>query len=190
MWWPPLSEPPAEEARLRGVHGALMAVLQRLPQFRLGPQPQQPPSAEGQLILDPTSAQSLNDLLFRVASERPEVDKTLRGRLREVCGLSQADVESLQMIGIYLVARESLREASGRGSELSGMYEDTRDRAAADLARYGLRRCALPSCDAQEPHPKFFKLCGRCRGVVYCCPEHSKEDWKRHKREDGCKAAS
>jgi hypothetical protein len=57
------------------------------------------------------------------------------------------------------------------------------------LARHGLRRCALPSCDAQEAHPKLFKLCGRCRGAAYCCAQHSKEDWKRHKREDGCAAA-
>jgi hypothetical protein len=60
---------------------------------------------------------------------------------------------------------------------------------AADAARHGLRRCALPACDAQEPHPKLFKLCGRCRGVAYCCAAHSVEDWKRHKREDGCAAA-
>jgi hypothetical protein len=62
--------------------------------------------------------------------------------------------------------------------------------AAADTARHGLRRCALPACDAQEPHPKLFKLCGRCRGAAYCCVAHSKEDWKRHKREGGCKAAA
>jgi hypothetical protein len=61
------------------------------------------------------------------------------------------------------------------------------ERGAADVARHGLRRCALPACDAQEAHPK---LCGRCRGTAYCCAGHSKEDWKRHKREDGCNAAS
>ena len=63
-------------------------------------------------------------------------------------------------------------------------------RAAADLARHGLRTCALPACGAKEPHHRFFKLCGRCRSVYYCCPEHSREDWKRHKREDKCKAAA
>jgi hypothetical protein len=61
--------------------------------------------------------------------------------------------------------------------------------AAVDTARHGLRRCALPACDAQEPHPKLFKLCGRCRGAAYCCAAHSVEDWKRHTREDGCNAA-
>ncbi len=62
--------------------------------------------------------------------------------------------------------------------------------AADDVARHGLRRCALPACNAQEAHPKLFKLCGRCRGAAYCCAQHSREDWTRHKREDGCKAAA
>jgi hypothetical protein len=61
-----------------------------------------------------------------------------------------------------------------------------RERAAADVARHGLRRCALPSCGAQEAHPKLFKLCGRCRAAAYCYAAHGKDDWKRHKRDDGC----
>jgi hypothetical protein len=58
--------------------------------------------------------------------------------------------------------------------------------AAADVARHGLRACALPSCGAVEAHPKFFKLCGRCHGVTYCGTAHCSQDWQRHKREDGC----
>ena len=62
--------------------------------------------------------------------------------------------------------------------------------AADDVARHGLRLCALPGCGAREAHPKHFKLCGRCRRVVYCSPAHQSEDWKRHKRADGgCKEA-
>jgi hypothetical protein len=72
---------------------------------------------------------------------------------------------------------------------LAAALGEYRERAATDVARYGLRRCALPSCSATEPEPKFFKLCGRCRGVAYCSAAHSKEDWKRHKREEGCQAA-
>ncbi len=37
-------------------------------------------------------------------------------------------------------------------------------------------------------YPKTYKLCGRCRGVAYCGAAHCAEDWKRHKREDGCAA--
>jgi hypothetical protein len=58
--------------------------------------------------------------------------------------------------------------------------------AAADVARHGLRCCALPSCGATEPHPKAHKICGRCRGAAYCCAAHSAQDWRRHKREDSC----
>jgi hypothetical protein len=57
---------------------------------------------------------------------------------------------------------------------------------AADVARHGLRSCALPACGATEQYRKTYKLCGRCRGAAYCCASHSKEDWKRHTREDGC----
>ena len=59
-------------------------------------------------------------------------------------------------------------------------------RAAADVASHELRGCALPDCGAQEPHPKAFKLCSRCKDATYCCKEHQVEDWARHKREDGC----
>jgi hypothetical protein len=58
--------------------------------------------------------------------------------------------------------------------------------AAADLARHGLQTCALPACDAKEPHPRFFKCCSRCRSVFYCSQEHQREDWKRHRRADQC----
>jgi hypothetical protein len=62
--------------------------------------------------------------------------------------------------------------------------------ATADVARHGLRRCALPSCGATEPHPKCYKLCGAAAALhIYCSAAHSKEDWKRHKRQDGCLAA-
>ncbi len=88
-------------------------------------------------------------------------------------------------VGTSYRQRLKRQQASGFGDDAS-----QRERAAADVARHGLRRCALPFCDAQEAHPKLFKLCGRCRGAAYCCAGHSKEDWKRHKREDGCTAAA
>jgi hypothetical protein len=104
-------------------------------------------------------------------------------RLRETCGLSQADEAKLR----------DLQQAAAQGKSARQEQTDSacaaiRARGAADVARHGLRCCALPSCGATEEYPKTYKLCGRCRGAAYCCAAHSVEDWKRHKREDGCAA--
>jgi hypothetical protein len=104
-------------------------------------------------------------------------------RLRATCGLSQADEAKLRNL-LHAVAQGQ----SARVEELSNEYAALGARGAADVARHGLRSCALPSCGATETYPKTYKLCGRCRGAAYCCAAHSKEDWKRHKREDGCAA--
>jgi hypothetical protein len=110
-------------------------------------------------------------------------------RMRAECGLSAAEQTALRQLA------ERHKAAFERNQqELPKVVKDLKaerqQAAATDLACHGLRRCALPACDAQEAHPKLFKLCGRCRGAAYCRAQHSKEDWKRHKREDGCTAAS
>jgi hypothetical protein len=104
-------------------------------------------------------------------------------RLRATCGLLHADEAKLREM-----LREVAREESARDEQLNSRLAGNDARAAADVARHGLRSCALPSCGATEEYPKTYKLCGRCRGAAYCCAAHSKEDWKRHKREDGCAA--
>ncbi len=109
-------------------------------------------------------------------------------RMRATCGLSAAEETALHQLAERHKA--TAERAVQRLQKQVGDFNATRQQAAAaDTARHGLRRCALPACGAQEPHPKLFKLCGRCRGSAYCCAQHSKEDWKRHKREDGCAAA-
>jgi hypothetical protein len=60
-------------------------------------------------------------------------------------------------------------------------------RKAADVAKRGLRECALPGCGAVEMSVKEFKLCGACRAAAYCCAEHAAAHWKR--KPDGHKAA-
>ena len=42
-------------------------------------------------------------------------------------------------------------------------------------------KCALTSCNAIECRGVSFQLCGRCKEVAYCCPEHQKKHWKEHK---------
>jgi hypothetical protein len=62
---------------------------------------------------------------------------------------------------------------------------DTALREAEDAAKNGgLRRCAWPSCGAEEPHARAFKRCGRCDAAKYCCVAHQREDWPRHKHAD------
>lgn len=97
--------------------------------------------------------------------------------------LSRADkIAVLQQLGVT----SSFKSDSSAFFE--SVAEDAKKAAAADAAKHGLKRCALPDCGAQEAHPKAYKLCGRCRGVGYCCAEHATQDWKRHKKADGCKA--
>jgi hypothetical protein len=103
--------------------------------------------------------------------------------LRSTCGLSPADEAKLRKL------HQKLMQGQDTRVELTKSARDALGaRAAADVARRGLRSCALPACGATEEYPKTYKLCGRCRGAAYCCAAHSAEDWKRHKREDGCAA--
>ncbi len=57
--------------------------------------------------------------------------------------------------------------------------------ASRAAAPGGLRRCALPSCGAPEREARQFCLCAGCGDtrVAYCCADHHRDDWKRHKRD-------
>jgi hypothetical protein len=139
----------------------------------------------------PPSSEIISSLVFnvhRLLIHALSEDADLLPSLRATCGLAPAEETALRQLEARVKAeRERVwPELLARTEQGVAQGKQT---AAADTARHGLRRCALPSCGAQEPHPKLFKLCGRCRGAAYCCAAHSAEDWKRHKREDGCKPA-
>ena len=55
-------------------------------------------------------------------------------------------------------------------------------RQREDIAKHGLRECALPSCAKTEKTVKEFAHCSGCRSVVYCCAEHQGLDWTKHKK--------
>jgi hypothetical protein len=168
-WWPALRTPAEEEARVRGVHdGALRAALELEARGRL----------DGVI---PGTLDALHNLMVYSLLGSPQ---GLLQQLRSVCGLTPADENALRSLQQH---NSALRQGTVSGADELAAIQT---RGAADVARHGLRRCALPACGDTEPHPKAYKLCGRCRGAAYCCAGHSKEDWKRHKREDGCKAAS
>ena len=75
-----------------------------------------------------------------------------------------------------------------RGVLQTGIAESERDdaefevRKLADIAKHGLRDCALLSCSKTEKTVKEFAGCSGCCSVVYCCLEHQALDWKAHKK--------
>jgi hypothetical protein len=184
--FPPCTAAEAE-ARLQGVYGALRAALEL--------------DALGMLERNPRTGLAWQDLSTAAVSVS-YVKTAVHGlvtfalsdeagmllRMRATCGLTAAEETALRQLAERHKAIAEC-EVQEHPKIVENLNATRQQAAAADAARHGLRRCALPACDAQEPHPKLFKLCGRCRGAAYCCAHHSKEDWKRHKREDGCAAA-
>ena len=75
-----------------------------------------------------------------------------------------------------------------RGVQQTGvaLAEQTRAefeaREREDIAKHGLRDCALPSCSKTEKTVKEFAHCSGCRSVVYCCAEHQGLHWTKHKK--------
>ena len=55
-------------------------------------------------------------------------------------------------------------------------------RQRTDIAKHGLRDCALSSCSKTEKTVKEFAGCSGCRSLVYCCLEHQALDWRAHKK--------
>jgi hypothetical protein len=182
------------EAKARGVCGALRAALEM--------------DARGMLQRNPRTGQAWSALAAEapaahaamlVTYHRTEVHRLITDALsheagllppmRAACGLTAAEETALRRLAARQEAAYELSAEQQRVVNESVNLQ-RQQAAAADTARHGLRRCALPTCDAQEAHPKLFKLCSRCRSAAYCCVEHQTEDWKRHKREDGCKPAA
>ena len=60
----------------------------------------------------------------------------------------------------------------------------------ADVAKHGLKECALPSCGKLEASVGQHKRCSACRSVWYCSAEHRALHWKEHKPVCRATAAS
>jgi hypothetical protein len=178
--WPAPRTPAEQEAHTHHVHDGLLALLALA--WHGFPDAVQSPITF-HFNADHFSIQSIRAANKLLAAVFNDAAAGLLTRLRATCGLTLADEAALRHLAFFFkrFANESMQRARDLAIEMQA-------NGAADVARHGLRRCALPSCGATEPHPKLFKLCGRCRGAAYCCAAHSAEDWKRHKREDGCKA--
>ena len=79
-----------------------------------------------------------------------------------------------------LRARGVLQTGTAYYEQTSAEFEA---RQREDIAKHGLRDCALPSCSKTEQTVKEFAHCSGCRSVVYCCAEHQGLHWTKHKKE-------
>ena len=82
-------------------------------------------------------------------------------------------------VSSVLRARGVLQTGIAKAEQSRAEFEA---RQRADIAKHGLRDCALPSCSKTEKTVKEFSLCAGCRAQVYCCLEHQALDWKAHKK--------
>jgi hypothetical protein len=173
------------EARLHAVCGALRAVLEMKAQGMLERNPR---TGQAWPASSASPSVQLKLMVYRFVTDALTYNAGMLLHMRATCGLSAAEETALHQL-----AERYKAVSERRHQEIEKQLEDVdvsqQQTAAADAARHGLRRCALPACGAQEPHPKLFKLCGRCHATAYCCKQHQTDDWKRHKREDGCTAA-
>jgi hypothetical protein len=215
-WWPssvpvPASDgalPEADEARLRGVHGALSALLAHDGAAACG--------GRTLAAAAPAFALAVRSLLSTLsltaaAPVGAGAGAALLAQLRASCGLTRGEEAALRKMEQRLsasVEKEQLRAtaapvtkaAHATGGSLTAAFgvvtfvdlrtlsreRATRGVAADHVARTTLRRCALPECDTREARPRAFMLCARCRGAAYCCALHQTHDWRRHKVTDGC----
>jgi hypothetical protein len=172
LMWPPLRSAAEDEARLRAIHGACCAALAAYSVASTDGRSPAPMS---------TGTVHMCCQLLHVALSSGGAGRGLLPRLRATCGMTRGEEARLRAL-----ACELQRHTSGAEEEILERAAAEARRAEADLARHGLRACALPGCGAREAHPKAFKVCGRCRRACYCSPAHQQQDWRRHKREEGC----
>ena len=85
----------------------------------------------------------------------------------------------LETVTSVLRARGVLQTGIAKSEQSSAEFEA---RQRADIAKHGLRDCALPSCSKAEKTVKEFAHCSGCRTVMYCCLEHQALDWHAPKR--------
>ena len=82
-------------------------------------------------------------------------------------------------VSSVLRARGALQTGIATSEQIDAAFEA---RKHADIAKHGLRDCALPSCSKMEKTVKEFAGRSGCRTVVYCCLEHQALDWRAHKK--------
>jgi hypothetical protein len=182
-FWPPVRVRAKEEARLHAIYDAVRAALEVVSRGLL----HGGAAALAQVCVSPVATAAFfraNLLKFVLSDVGGDL---LPETMRRVCALSRAEKAALYRMVDWGVSSDI---TSSESSRLLASLAERQQTAAADVARHGLRACALPDCAQTEPQPKAFKLCSRCRAVMYCSAVHQQQDWRRHQRADGCKATA
>jgi hypothetical protein len=187
-WWPRTRAD--EEERVAGVLGALRALLAR---DATGALERSPTTGRlWEIESGPTFGWVVQNLLD-VTLSAENFDGSRNTTLAQLRGATRDALTAREEAALRAVQARVSNTAPDVGAwdaPASVLMAARMARAQADVARHGLRACALPSCGATEPQPKAFKVCSRCRKAAYCSPQHQAEDWKRHKRADGCTTAA
>lgn len=182
-----------DASALRDAHDTLSAVLEADARGVLFP-PLPPGGMRSRSAEDPSGPlMALTRVLFETT---PLINRTVQQRatIRRDLGLSHAQMNALiamcqraqhEAYGEAFSDDAAMRQASAAMMREAGGV--AAGKAAAAVAKYGLQRCSLPACAAQEPAARTYKRCSRCSQAYYCCAAHQQDDWRRHKREDGCK---
>ena len=147
--------------------------------------------------LKPEGVQKAQAVVLRVVDSMQPAARSLSDRLpEEVCFTIelQRAFTTDSMLGPAFIASlsakwtaaEMMQMRRARGLlDITEITERAREEAASkrhvDIAKHGLKHCALPSCDKQEASVGQHKRCSACRSAWYCSSEHAALQWKEHK---------
>jgi hypothetical protein len=117
------------------------------------------------------------------AAPQPRAVPLLTLSLRATLAAAGADGATVQRALIAL----SLEQRRLEGSAAMPLSMGCVDCAACTAARQNGAMCALRGCGRRDQaagaHARM-STCGRCRIAAYCCVEHQRADWARHKATD------
>ena len=129
------------------------------------------------------AARSLGDFIHTLPEEAGiafRLDEALIG------GHAELDSTFITSLRTKWTAAAMVQMRRARGLlDTSEVFERVRDLSnadqRADVAKYGLKECALPSCGKLEASVGEHVRCSACRSAWYCSAEHGTLHWKEHK---------